>query len=133
MYCWGKYLRSTLHLLTVEADRKFFKRGLRQVRRSAKECGGQSPEKGQAFLRQWLLYLQPSSLYNLNGKFPMLPLHSPHGKAPHLHASKFSSNEIFHKITSVFLKTGINLRNLPPAHSRGAVTFSGLWWGRRNM
>ena len=25
-----------------------------------------------------------------------------------------------------FLKTGINLRNLPPAHSRGAVTFSGL-------
>ena len=30
------------------------------------------------------------------------------------------------KITSAFLKTGINLRNLPPAHSRGAVTFSGF-------
>ena len=56
----------------------------------------------------------------------MLPLNSPHGKAPHLHASQFSSSEIFYKITSAFLKTGINLRNLPPAHSRGAVTFSGL-------
>ena len=56
----------------------------------------------------------------------MLPLHSPHGKAPHLHPSQFSSSEIFYKITSAFLKTGINLRNLPPAHSRGAVTFSGL-------
>ena len=74
-----------------------------------------------------MLYLQPSSLYNLNVKFAMLPLHSPHGKAPHLHASQFSSSEIFYKITSAFLKTGINLRNLPPAHSRGAVTFSGLW------
>ena len=56
----------------------------------------------------------------------MLPRHSPHGKAPHLHASQFSSREIFYKITSAFLKTGANLRNLPPAHSRGAVTFSGL-------
>ena len=32
----------------------------------------------------------------------------------------------FYEITSAFLKTGINLRNLPSAHSRGAVTFSGL-------
>ena len=56
----------------------------------------------------------------------MLSLHSPHGKAPYLHASQFSSGEIFYKITSAFLKTGINLRNLPPAHSRGAVTFPGL-------
>ena len=89
----------------------------------------QSPEKSQAFLRQWLLYLQPSSLYNLNVKFPMLPLQSHHGKAPHLHASQLSSSEIFYKITSASLETGINLRNLPPAHSRGAVTFSVLRHG----
>ena len=56
----------------------------------------------------------------------MLPLHSPISKAPHLPASQFSSSEIFYKITSGFLKTGINLRSLPPAHSRGAVTFCGL-------
>ena len=56
----------------------------------------------------------------------MLSLHSAHGKAPHLQASQFSSSETFYKIASAFLKTGINLRNLPPAHSRGAVTFSGL-------
>ena len=47
----------------------------------------------------------------------MMPLHSPHGKAPHLHASQFSSSEIFYKTTSAFLKTGINVRNVPPAHS----------------
>ena len=63
----------------------------------------------------------------------MLPLHSPHGKAPHLHASQFSSSEIFYEITSAFLKTGINLRNLSPAHSRGAVTFSGLCCILRSM
>ena len=55
-----------------------------------------------------------------------LSLDSPHARAPHLHASQFSSGEIFYKITTAFLKTGINLRNIPPAHSRGAVTFSGL-------
>ena len=60
-------------------------------------------------------------------EFPMLPLQSPNGKALHLHASQFSSSEIFYKTTSAFLKTGINLRNLPPAHSRGAVSFSVLW------
>ena len=32
----------------------------------------------------------------------------------------------FTKITSAFLKTGINLRNLPPTHSHGDATFSGL-------
>ena len=53
----------------------------------------------------------------------MLPLHSPNGKANHLHASQFSSTEIFYKITSACLKTGANLRSLPPAHSRGAVIF----------
>ena len=38
----------------------------------------------------------------------------------------FSQVRFLKKITSAFLKTGINLRNLPPAHSRGAVTFSVL-------
>ena len=84
--------------------------------------------KSQTFRRQLLLYLQPSSLYNLNLKLPMLPLHSPHSKGPHLHESQFSSSDIFCKITGAFLKTCINLRSLPPAHSRGAVTFSGLWF-----
>ena len=44
----------------------------------------------------------------------------------HLHASEFSSHEISFKNYRPFLKTGINLRRLPPAHSRGAVSFSGL-------
>ena len=43
-----------------------------------------------------------------------------------MHASEFSSHEISFYNYWTFLKTGIKLRNLPPAHSCGAVTFSGL-------
>ena len=55
---------------------------------------------------------------------PLLSLHCPQGKSPHLHALEFSSNMIFDNITGPSSETGINLRNLPPAHSQGAVTFS---------
>ena len=44
-----------------------------------------------------------------------------------MHASEFSSHDISFYTYWAFLKTGLNVRNLPPAHSRGAVTFSGLW------
>ena len=43
-----------------------------------------------------------------------------------MHASEFSSHDISFYNYWAFLKTRINLRNLPPAHSRGAMTFSGL-------
>ena len=56
----------------------------------------------------------------------MLSLNCPHAKYGHLHASEFSSHDISFNNYWALLKTGINLRKLPPAHSRGAVTFSGL-------
>ena len=62
-------------------------------------------------------------------KFLMLSLNCPHAKKGQLHASEFSSHEISFYNYWAFLKTGINLQNLPPAHSRGAATFSGLWQG----
>ena len=56
----------------------------------------------------------------------MLSLNCAHAKYGHLHASEFSSHDISFNDYWAFLKTGINLRKLPPAQSRGAVTFSGL-------
>ena len=97
-----------------------------------KAASVQGPEKSKTFFR-YPLFLRITSLImqhrcEISHVSPLFP----YGKAPHLHASQFSSREIFYEITSVFLKTGMNLRNLPPAHSRGAVTVSELCFSRHS-
>ena len=94
-----------------------------------------------SWMRYWTCRVQkkvePSSgsnlfMYNLPHftasilKFPMLPVYLPLAISPDLHASELSSSEIFLYNYCAFLKTGTILINLLPAHSRGAVTFSGL-------
>ena len=80
--------------------------------------------KIQAFLLQLFLFVQASSLYEIKWSFYFFYQFS-HAKSPHLHASESSSSQTFIKLLNLY-QNWRKHKMLPPAHSRGAVTFSVL-------
>ena len=81
--------------------------------------------KIQAFLLQLFLFVQASSLYEIKIKLSMLSINFP--MLNHLicmHQNPPSS-QIFIKLLNLY-QNWRKQKMLPPAHSRGTVTFSGL-------